>query len=102
MNVIHPAVIEAIGSVIENSEHSGYPLYEKNNYSGRGMYGANCYGLTCNTPLEVISMITYEVWDMDEEEAMVCWIDMMSDAQTDNMGLQQILYFPRYKSLNSR
>ena len=96
MNVIHPAVIEAIGSVIE---YSDYLIYEKNNYSGRGMYGANCYGLTCNNPLEVISKITYEVWDMDKEGAMVCWIDMMADAQTDSMGRQQILYFPGYESL---
>ena len=95
MNAIHPAVIEAIESVIENSEH---PIYEKI-YSGRGMYGVNCYGITCNRPLEVISMITHEVWDTDDEEVMVCWIFMMRVAQIDNMGKQQILYFPGYEAV---
>lgn len=95
MRVIHPVIIEAIESFTNDNEHT---IYE-NNYSGRGMYGANCYGISCNNPLKAISMITYEVWDMDEEEAMMCWIDMMSDAQTDSMGRQQILYFPGYESL---
>lgn len=51
----------------------------EDNYSGRGMYGAECVGITCDDP------------DYCIEEAASRGI---RNAKTDNMGRQYIVYWP--------
>lgn len=50
-----------------------------NNYSGRGMYGARCYGIECDEPVSCI-----------EQAAM----QGITGANYDQMGLQYIVYWP--------
>ena len=54
----------------------------RTNYSGRGMFGATCYGIVCANTLYCI------------EEAASRGI---KGARTDNMGKQYIVYWPHIK-----
>jgi hypothetical protein len=85
--------------------------YEARSYSGRGMCGDQCLGFTCNNPingvLEVISAAMRELQDdvdHDDDDAVMqfadCvdgFIDYLKNSSTDNMGLDQIVYFPDIK-----
>ncbi len=48
-------------------------------YSGRGMYGKECYGIVCENSIECI------------EAAFAMGL---RGAKTDNMGLRYIVYYP--------
>ena len=52
-------------------------------YSGRGMYGRECFGIVCTDTSTCI------------EAAAVHGI---TGAKTDNMGLQYIVYWPQHKT----
>lgn len=49
----------------------------RTDYSGRGMFGRTCWGVTCNDPNDVIAEVG------------------LKGAQTDNMGTSTIVYWPR-------
>lgn len=55
----------------------GGSLYE--GYSGRGMYGKTCYGITCESYLEVIELAAEQG---------------IKGARWDNMGKRYIVYWP--------
>lgn len=69
------AQLKAIDALID--EFDGQ-LYE--NYSGRGMYGANCYGMT---------------FDADQDDVSVRARELgLKGARFDSMGLGGIIYWP--------
>lgn len=59
-------------------------LYE--GYSGRGMYGAECFGFTCT--LREFAIVCAALGSTADD-----W-DFVGKVQTDSMGLGQIFYFP--------
>jgi len=64
----------------EVAKSVGGELYE--GYSGRGMYGAQCYGIVCDDPMSCI-----------ENSAE----NGIKGANYDQMGLQYIVYWPRIR-----
>lgn len=63
--------------IIEASEVEGRRL--RTDYSGRGMFGSTCYGITCNDPQDVIAEVG------------------IKGARTDSMGRSTIVYWPSVK-----
>ena len=80
----------------------GFILKLHENYSGRGMYGENTAGISCdnmrqfmeaigNTFYEMIedAMIDGEEYNTSDAEDLV---DVLSNLQTDNLGRRIIIY----------
>jgi hypothetical protein len=75
-------------------------IYE--DYSGRGMYGATCFGLTCSGDViypffvelgaEVARVV--ESGDLDVYDDLAG--DLARAARTDSMGRDTIVYFPGF------
>ncbi len=64
----------------------------RENYSGRGMFGRECFGVVTDESVgKVIAAIIRNIDDFDvvEEFARV-----LEDLRTDSMGLSAIIYFP--------
>lgn len=69
--------------------------FDPRDYSGRGMYGKVCIGVTCDDPLSVIQDIT-EIIMRDYKPAVAkTFLSKLRNHATDDMGLSQILYWPR-------
>lgn len=67
--------------------------YEVQSYSGRGMYGKQCVGVSVprGELLRACMKIALALTEMDERELA----DTISDeAMSDSLGLGSILYFP--------
>lgn len=62
-------------------------IYE--DYSGRGMYGASCFGITHAGAREVLAFIAH-LATIDEEAALL----LAERATEDSMGRGTITYFP--------
>jgi len=76
----------------------------RDDYSGRGMYGATCAALVLDTSVmtftaQLAAVISLEIDDADErEDAMNALINMADNATTDSMGRSStILYFPGWE-----
>ena len=52
-------------------------------YSGRGMYGKQCCGITTDDPYKICLLLGSK------------GLDPETDIRVDNMGLSTIIYFPR-------
>lgn len=65
-------------------------LYE--GYSGRAMYGAECFGITGSDSAITKFMIALAADTGESELAM----ELADSMRTDNMGLDKIAYFPGY------
>lgn len=71
--------------------------YEARSYSGRGMYGAHCVGVTCGRS-EAFSLgvkIAVALQATGEEDAESS-VEALADLRvaTDSMGHDMIVYFP--------
>lgn len=64
--------------------------YRPESYSGRGMYGRTCLGVTCDEPYGVIADL---LRSCDAEE-LSDLADVVERTRTDNMGLSLVLYWP--------
>lgn len=78
----------------------GWAEFKAQKYSGRGMYGSECVGFTAKSEIKAVAKIVLETvniggWsgELDEDIASIC--EALEDAQTDSMGLDTIIYFPR-------
>jgi hypothetical protein len=62
-------------------------------YSGRGMYGERCFGISGRylTAIGVLEVLE-DVFGVDSPKAR----DFMHRVQTDSLGLGTIFYFPGY------
>lgn len=75
----------------------------RTDYSGRGMYGTECFGIEVDRESDLYRLfaalghisgensVDDEGWDED------CALDLARDAQSDSMGRQIIVYFPGYQ-----
>jgi len=59
-------------------------------YSGRGMYGAYCVAVVCENPFHVIGTLIETFEDMRTYND-----ELVINARIDNMGLQQVIYWPQ-------
>lgn len=62
----------------------------RTDYSGRGMYGKECFGIVVDTIGEAFAF-AHALGVNDEEGKVGNWI---GDAQQDSMGLSTIVYWP--------
>jgi len=70
-------------------EFEYYDIKVRKDYSGRGMYGASCFGIVHDLPDAVLGGIIVGLFE-DKFEA----INMLESARIDNMGRSTITYFP--------
>lgn len=62
-------------------------------YSGRGMYGEECFGLTCDNPGQYATFLLVMAQFGEQELA-----EQLAEAtRTDSMGFQTIYYFPGWQ-----
>jgi len=60
-------------------------------YSGKGMYGASCLGITC-TEGELLEFVAYLARLDDQLD-----LDWLRGVRSDSMGMSSIFYFPSLK-----
>lgn len=67
-------------------------------YSGRGMFGKNCLGVTCRNPAETMGKIVQGLLLNDPEGEYELVVErMLNNVSYDSMGYDSILYFPSIK-----
>lgn len=67
----------------------------RTNYSGRGMYGAECFGFVGNiSDYSQFVAVLASLMELDE------FRDLLDDVRDDNMGLSTIFYFPGWTLTN--
>jgi hypothetical protein len=64
-------------------------LYE--DYSGRAMYGASCFGLVCDAGGFAAFCAAFAKGNFTDDDPDVDWL---SKVRTDSMGLSTIWYWP--------
>ena len=69
--------LKRIANILEGD---GYKAEIRDDYSGRGMFGATCYGIVTDGP-EIVDKLT----------------PLGTNQKIDNMGLDYIVYFPNLK-----
>ena len=76
-------------------------------YSGRGMYGDTCFGLTFDSITDfvefvkaVTEVVTYESVDEVTTPLTNFYDNYLTKVSTDSMGLSTIYYWPRVKLVN--
>ena len=67
--------------------------YEPRSYSGRGMYGKECIGVTVESVQQLFQAILRAAHD-NEEMDMLFDDQIFADANWDNMGRDYIVYWP--------
>ena len=71
--------------------------YETRSYSGRGMFGKECLGITVDNPLHDVQEIAYQLGlnngDMDAEPEEI--IKLPKSVSWDQMGTRYIVYWPQ-------
>lgn len=69
---------------------------EVRSYSGRGMYGARCIGVTVGNPFQDFAKLMVGLCEIGDEGLDAAEHLTRCDAvQTDSMGCGSIVYFPR-------
>ena len=74
----------------------------RNDYSGRAMYGAECFGVTTDQPqlvglAIVTALIEAANGDIDADYAVAEAARIVGAARTDSMGRSTIIYFPGWQ-----
>lgn len=66
-------------------------------YSGRGMYGEQCFGIVTSNSMELIASILEEInFQKDSKSLIDEFSQMIRNCKIDNMGYNYILYFPYF------
>lgn len=65
-------------------------------YSGRGMFGRSCLGISCETSVidVLLEMVQVRIWWDDDPDDTEQFIEALKGAQTDSLGLGQVVYWP--------
>lgn len=63
----------------------------RNDYSGRGMYGKECFGITCGQEQLIKFVVAYAIAAAERGETDLDWL---SDVRSDSMGMSTIWYWP--------
>lgn len=64
----------------------------REDYSGRGMYGATCFGLVTPSQADAFKILWY--YNAPDERDFSKVPELLDDMRTDNMGYDVIVYFP--------
>ena len=78
-------------STIENAG------YETRSYSGRGMYGKQCLGISSENVIETIVDILHWAFSEGDDDLYYALSKAMQSAKTDSMGHGLIIYFPDHE-----
>lgn len=73
-------LVDMIDILEETAQEVGGDIRE--GYSGRGMYGDECYGIVCDDATECIEVASAKG---------------LTGARTDSMGTRTIVYYPKLK-----
>ena len=91
-----PKQAEAIREACENLD---FTVYEQ--YSGRYMYGKNCFGFYTNAPAAELKLAVELLQNVNSEEekdeVMELLENMSNCAAQDNLGMDTIYYYKRYE-----
>jgi hypothetical protein len=71
---------EKLDILNEAADIVGGEMYE--GYSGRGMFGERCYGITCSDPIPCVEAVAMQG---------------ITGANYDSMGLDYIVYWPNIR-----
>lgn len=103
--------IKTLGHIIKECAYQ-LDIDHRDDYSGRGMYGARCVGIVgsprdLNTVLkEVIKILAYDMTELmiaDPDATPIAFekaIDELFKYRTDHMGMDMIFYWPNLKGDN--
>lgn len=72
--------------------------YEPRAYSGRGMYGESCVGVSTDNP-QTVTLEVYDNWfnnGVGHKELKELY-EALKDVRIDNLGLRYIAYWPQAK-----
>jgi hypothetical protein len=97
---------QIISDALDARGINGYSI--RNDYSGRGMYGDSCFGITFEDGLRAalvfFASLGYYVGEQQHLPSPDFEDDfadkLASAARYDQMGLSIIVYFPRYTLIN--
>ncbi len=78
--------LEGVGLYGENDVLHGEDVEIRGNYSGRGMYGAQCFGIVCN--VGNLALFCASLGSFADD-----W-DWVMSVRSDNMGRSTIWYWP--------
>ncbi len=97
---------EMIEEACKQTEDSEHEVHFRNSYSGRGMYGSQCIGITGSHKacLQVIGQVIKEAYAVSTNEDEIDpgqAIDTLIDFDQDSMGRDIILYWPQLPSIDS-
>lgn len=67
------------------------------NYRGRGMYGASCFGIVGSMRDLTRFMVALTCLEMQETDETSCAENLADNVATDSMGYSTIFYFPGIK-----
>lgn len=70
----------------------------RDDYSGRGMYGRKCVGITCYSPLATLADLFAYIVDSDDEICGGEVLETLGKPKMDSMGMEKILYFPNVET----
>lgn len=75
----------------------------RNSYSGRGMYGKQCVGITGSETacMSLISAVIVALVDEVEADEFPAAVDTLMSFSRDNMGLDIIVYWPQIAPLDN-
>lgn len=104
---------ELLEQACEQTEGSEDEVSFRNTYSGRGMYGRECVGITgdhsaCMKVIaEVIKGLMVDIEDSDGDNPTIVrmsaneYVDTLLGFDRDSMGRDVILYWPELSSIDS-
>ena len=70
----------------------------REDYSGRGMYGETCVGITCDNPLQELKELFAYIIDEGDDWSGYEVSNMLGEPKMDGMGMEKILYFPKLRT----
>jgi hypothetical protein len=76
--------------------HEAFELagYEIRSYSGRGMCGKECLGVTCSSPVRMVAeVLAAFARDSEDTSEVAALAALLSTADTDSMGRETIVYW---------
>ncbi len=82
---------ESFDKIVDAIEEAGF---EARSYSGRGMYGKSCLGVSCDSPIScVMQVISTFCENADDVDSVKELVEALSDPSTDAMGRGGIVYW---------
>lgn len=66
-------------------------------YSGRGMFGKECVGISADNVGDTLADLLQAAKDAEDDESVDVVIDALRDMRTDNLGRGVVVYFPSFE-----